>query len=123
MEKTKDIELEVGGIKRVFRLHAVSFKDIGVMRDAVNRVLTHDSNMTNEISDVILKTVEMINAETQQSMGYPKRAELEALLEPFAVYEIVCQAIEFQETFCAAYPKSHELISAVKSLVCAGGMD
>lgn len=122
MEKTKDIEIEVGGIKRVFRLHPVSFQNIGNMRDAINRALVPNGNTSNEIYDIILSSVEMINDSTQESMGFKKKDELEALLGPFALYEVICQAIEHQEAFCGAYPKSLELISAVKSLVCANGL-
>lgn len=124
MEKTKDIEYELGGIKRVFRLHAVKYKDLCAMRDAINRSVALQTDGVSAVSSVIISSIEMINAQTEQSMGYCKADELEALMDDgFALYDLICRAIEFQSTFCNAYPKSRELISVIQSYVCAGSME
>jgi len=123
MEKTKDYEIMVDGIKRVFRFHPVSFTNISEMRNAINSVSDPNGNTVDRLCNAVIGTIEMINGETQQSLGMCKKVELEALLNPFAMYELICNAVEFQESFCGAYPNSLVLISAVKSFVCAGGTE
>lgn len=124
MEKTKDIEYEIGGVKRVFRLHAVKYKDLCAMRDAINKAVALQTDGVSAVSSVIISSIEMIHAQTEQSMGYCKMVELEALLDDgFALYDLICQAIDFQSSFCDAYPKSRELISVIQSYVCAGNME
>lgn len=126
MDKTKDIEFEIDGIKRCFRLHAMKFKDLALIRDALNSgFLAGDGEgVTDSISKVVLNSVEQINAESGVSMGFCKVDELDALLgNPFAIMEIICESLEFQKSFCSAYPKSRNLISVVLGLISSGSME
>lgn len=120
MEKTKDITYRIDDIDRVFRLHAMQFTDLALIRDAISAsIISPNKSVTKEISEVILKSVEMIG-EGGVSHGFCKLEELSALLsDPFALYDIICEALEFQKTFCNAYQKSRNLISSAILLVSA----
>lgn len=122
MEKTKDYEIEVDGIKRVFRFHPLKWGQIAEMRDAVNAVALPNGHVVDRLFDAIIGTIELLGADGN-SLGICKREELEALLNPYAMYDLVCSAVEYHETFCTAYPKSHNLISVVKSFICAESLE
>lgn len=123
MDKTKDFEIEVDGIKRVFRFHPVKWSGVAKMRDAVNNIASNNGKPVEMVCDAIIDTIEMIGADGTTSLGMCKKNELEALLDPFAMYELICAAVDHQVSFCKAYPNSLVLISVVRSLVCSGDLE